>query len=108
VIGLDFFNMRFWLYLWTLATLVAIGWFFYWYRTKYPKELAKYQKTQRARQYMPGAASKSTARQTVQAKSKGVVPATGNSDTVADTSMAAGPPTVQSRSRQKNKRSKRK
>ncbi len=107
VVGLDFFNMRFWLYLWTLATLAAAGWFFYWYRTRYPKEVAKYQKTQRARQYMPGAASKSTARQTAQTKSKAVVdPTSGTESTTATTSV---PPAIQARPKQKsNRRSKRK
>ncbi|MDQ3928351.1 MAG: hypothetical protein M3328_04285 [Chloroflexota bacterium] len=50
----DFFNLRFWLYLWLLAALIAAGWVFYWYRTSYPKEMARYQKTQRQKQYMPG------------------------------------------------------
>jgi hypothetical protein len=53
-VGLDFFNMRFWLYLCLLATLVAAGWFVYWLRTTYPKEMEKFNKRQRARQYMPG------------------------------------------------------
>jgi hypothetical protein len=112
VVGLDFFNMRFWLYLWTLATLAAAGWFFYWYRTIYPKEMAKYQKTQRARQYMPGSASKTMARQVVQTKSKGAVAASGgagNTQASGDTTVTASPPVGQSRSRQKgNKRGKRK
>jgi hypothetical protein len=56
VISLDFFNLRFWLYLWFLAAVVAAIWFAYWLRTSYPKERAKYLRSQRARQYMPGAA----------------------------------------------------
>jgi hypothetical protein len=52
----DFFNLRFWLYLWLLAALVAAGWLFYWYRTSFPKEMARFQKTQRQKQYMPGSA----------------------------------------------------
>jgi preprotein translocase subunit SecY len=58
VIKLDVFDVRFWFYLWLLAALGAALWFFYWYRTSYPKEMAKYLKTQRARQYMPGASKK--------------------------------------------------
>ena len=55
VIGLDFFNMRIWLYLCFVA-LIAVGvWFYYWYSRSYPQEMAKFEKTQRARQYMPGA-----------------------------------------------------
>lgn len=57
VVSLDFFNLRLWLYLWGLAALVAAGLFFYWYRTALPLERAKYEKTQRARQYTPGAAA---------------------------------------------------
>ncbi len=64
VIQLDFFNLRFWFYLWALAALVAGGWFVYWYRTGYPKAMEKLLKTQRARQYMPGAAKKGAAAQT--------------------------------------------
>ena len=52
----DFFNLRFWLYLWLLAALAAAGYVFYWYRTSFPKEMARYQKTQRQKQYMPGSA----------------------------------------------------
>ena len=63
LIGLDFFNLRFWLYLWFLVLIGIAAWFFYWYRTAYPKELDKFQKTQRARQYMPGGAVKTPARQ---------------------------------------------
>jgi hypothetical protein len=52
----DFFNLRFWLYLWLLLLLAAVGYFIYWYRTAFPKEMARYQKTQRQKQYMPGSA----------------------------------------------------
>lgn len=54
VIHLDFLNKRFWLYLVGLALLGLLGWILYWYRASYPKEIAKFQKTQKARQYMPG------------------------------------------------------
>jgi hypothetical protein len=62
VVRLDFFNLRFWLYLWALLLLISLGWFLYWYRTSYPKQIARYQKIQRARQYMPGSAAKSAGR----------------------------------------------
>ena len=78
VIGLDFFNLRFWFYLWMLAALVAIGWFYYWYRTSYPKEMARYVKTQRARQYMPGASKKGPVPPTAPAPSSKVT-STGTS-----------------------------
>lgn len=65
VIQLDFFNLRFWFYLWALAAVVAGGWFFYWYRTDYPKAMEKFLKTQRARQYMPGTAKKGVVQQAV-------------------------------------------
>jgi hypothetical protein len=52
----DFFNLRFWLYLWLLIALAVAGWVFYWYRTSFPKEMARFQKTQRQKQYMPGSA----------------------------------------------------
>jgi hypothetical protein len=52
----DFFNLRFWLYLWLLIALAVAGWVFYWYRTSFPKEMARFQKTQRQKQYMPGTA----------------------------------------------------
>lgn len=54
--SIDFFNLRFWLYLWLLIALGVAAWFVYWYRTAFPKELARFQKTQRAKQYMPGSA----------------------------------------------------
>lgn len=52
----DFFNLRFWLYLWLLVALAAAAFFIYWYRTSFPKEMARYQRTQRQKQYMPGSA----------------------------------------------------
>lgn len=62
IVGLDFFNLRFWLYLWMLTLIGVAAWFFMWYRTSYPKEMEKFRKTQRARQYMPGGAVKTPAR----------------------------------------------
>ena len=58
VVHLDILNKRFWLYLWFLGALALIGWFYYWYRRDLPAQLAKYEKTQRARQYLPGSAKK--------------------------------------------------
>jgi hypothetical protein len=52
----DFFNLRFWLYLWLLLALLAAAYVLYWYRASFPKEMARYQKTQRQKQYMPGSA----------------------------------------------------
>ena len=52
----DFFNLRFWLYLWLLLALLVAAYVLYWYRTSFPKEMARYQKTQRQKQYMPGSA----------------------------------------------------
>ena len=63
IVGLDFFDKRFWLYLWLLSVIGVGAWFFYWYRMSYPKELEKFRKTQRAKQYMPGASAKTLARQ---------------------------------------------
>jgi hypothetical protein len=77
IVGLDLFNLRFWFYLCMLAALIAGGWLFYWYRTDYPKEMAKYTKAQRARQYMPGAAKKT-----------GVVPAASTQTAKPATSSA--------------------
>jgi hypothetical protein len=54
LVQLDFLNKRFWLYLVGLGLLGLLGWILYWYRTSYPNEIAKFQKTQKARQYMPG------------------------------------------------------
>lgn len=55
IVELDFFNKRLWLYLTLVAALAVAGWFYYWYRDSYPKEIAKFQKTQKQKQYMPGA-----------------------------------------------------
>jgi hypothetical protein len=76
VISLDFLNQRFWLYLTFLAAIALAVWVLYWYRTSYPKEMAKFQKTQKARQYMPGAGGKVPARSTAVASS---TPRTGQS-----------------------------
>ena len=54
VVQFDFFNLRFWLYLWLLALVGVAVWFFLWYRNSYPKEMAKFTKVQRQKQYMTG------------------------------------------------------
>jgi hypothetical protein len=66
VIRFDFFNLRFWLYLWMLAAIGVGVWFYLWYRNRYPAELAKFQKRQRAQQYMPAARKKGSARPATQ------------------------------------------
>lgn len=75
VVGLDFFNLRFWLYLWMLAVIAVGVWFLYWYRTAYPKELEKFRKTQRAKQYMPGASARTLVRQPERTTPKPAQPA---------------------------------
>lgn len=55
VVALPFFNLRFWLYLFIVAVIALAAWIIYWYRDSYPSEIAKFEKTQRARQYMPTA-----------------------------------------------------
>ncbi|HUP27596.1 MAG TPA: hypothetical protein VM409_04105 [Chloroflexia bacterium] len=105
ILPLDFFNLRFWLYLWTLAALVAVAWFFYWYRTRYPKEVAKYQKSQRARQYIPGAASKGANRQAAQSRPKAAT-VTNTTTTEAGRPATSGSP-GQGRQQKGGKRSKR-
>ncbi len=64
VVQLDFFNLRVWLYLWLLLAIGSAAYFFYWYRTAYPKEVDKYARTQRAKQYIPSSAAKASARAT--------------------------------------------
>jgi hypothetical protein len=60
IVRFDFFNLRIWLYLW-LAAFIALGiWFYLWYRNSYPKEIAKFTKVQRQKQYMPGSGKVST------------------------------------------------
>ena len=53
LIGFPLFNIRLWLYLWLLVIIGVVIWFAYWYRADYPKQLERYQKAQRQRQYMP-------------------------------------------------------
>lgn len=93
VITLDFFNLRIWLYLWFLATLAAAGWFYYWFRTKYPKEMARFQKKQRARQYMPTSGKKRSAHQPAATQTVGTtrVAPTSAAGTTAQVSASAAP-----------------
>ncbi|HKP53803.1 MAG TPA: hypothetical protein VJ183_14270 [Chloroflexia bacterium] len=63
IVGLDFFDKRFWLYLWLLSVIGVGVWLLYWYRARYPKELEKFRKTQRAKQYMPGGSVRTPVRQ---------------------------------------------
>jgi len=72
VVNLDFFNLRIWLYMWLLVAIGVGVWFYVWYRNSYPSELAKFQKRQRAQQYMPTARKKGSAsRPTAQTASTG-------------------------------------
>lgn len=97
IISLDPFNLRIWLYLITLAAIALIAWFVYWYRTGYPKELARYQKTQKARQYMPGSAK-------TQARPPST-PSSAASRSVAGQGPTTARPTQPQRKRKNRKRS---
>jgi hypothetical protein len=88
IISLDFFNLRFWLYLDFLALLALAGWIIFWYRTSYPKEMAKFQKTQKARQYMPSGGGKVPSRSTPLA----TPPTKANQPKTGGTSQAKGTP----------------
>jgi hypothetical protein len=101
-ISLDFFNLRFWLYLWALALLGVIGWFVYWYRTSYPKEVAKFQKTQKARQYMPG--SKASRAAQVTATPGATSSTTGTTTTTTATRPAGTSTSTKSAQRSKNRK----
>jgi hypothetical protein len=60
VVRFDFFNLRFWLYLWLLALAALVAWFLIWRRNSYPKEMAKFNKVQRQKQYMTGSGKVTT------------------------------------------------
>jgi len=81
MVRFDFFNLRFWLYLWLLAAIGVAIWFYLWYRNTYPGELAKFQKRQRAQQYMPAARKKGSAKSVTQ-------PATATTTTATATATA--------------------
>jgi hypothetical protein len=102
IIPLDFFNLRFWLYLDFLALLGLGGWILYWWRTSYPKEIAKYLKTQKARQYMPGGSGKLASRSTpVSAPAKGGQQARTGGSTKPATNPSAKPPQQSSKNRKR-------
>jgi hypothetical protein len=106
VVSLDFFNKRFWLYLDFLAALGLGGWIFYWYRTSYPKEMAKFQKTQKARQYMPSGGggkvpARSTPVTTPSAKTSQPKPATTTSTAKSTPTSGSKPPQQSSKSRKR-------
>ena len=104
IIPLDFFNLRFWLYLLFLATVALVGWVFYWYRTSYPKEMAKFLKTQKARQYMPSG-GKVTSRSTPVATPAARTPQAKSGGTAKGTPGAgAGSKTAQQGSRNRKRR----
>ena len=108
VVSLDFFNKRFWLYLDFLAALALGGWIFYWFRTSYPKEMAKLQKTQKARQYMPSGSggkvpSRSTPVTTPPAKTSQPKPATTTGTPKGTTTSGSKPPQQSSSKNRKNK-----
>ena len=105
-ISLDFFNMRFWLYLWALVTLVAAGWFLYWWRTTYPREMARYMKAQRVRQYMPGTA-RSAARQNARTTATGRAASEPARSETRPARPARPAPADQSRQKGRKKRKKR-
>lgn len=88
VIHLDGLNIRLWLYLCFLALIALAVWFYYWYSRRMPGELAKFQKTQRARQYMP-AAKKGSTRPAVTPKPNNV--RTGASTSTTATTSATTP-----------------
>lgn len=84
----DFLDLRFWLYLCMVALLGVAGWFAYWYTQRFPAEMAKYQKTQRARQYMPSA-KKGSSKQAAVAARPGAAP--GGPANSAGTAATASP-----------------
>lgn len=86
---IDFLDMRLWLYLWLLAVIVTIGFFLYWYRAQYPREMARFQKTQRQRQYMPGGGKGSANKPAVRASTG---PSTPTPNAAARSRQRPGPP----------------
>lgn len=91
VVALPFFNLRFWLYLFIIAVIALAAWIIYWYRDSYPGEMAKFQKTQRARQYMP-TAKKGSVRTQPAAGNRPVRPAAPQGAAGRVSSPAAGAP----------------
>jgi hypothetical protein len=87
VVSLDFFNLRIWFYIMMLAALALFGWISYWYRTSYPKEMARFQKTMKARQYMPGKARSTPA----PARPAATTPSATSATTTTTTTAATAP-----------------
>jgi hypothetical protein len=108
VIHLDGLNLRIWLYLCFVALIGLAVWFYYWYSRSMPGELAKFQKTQRARQYMP-AAKKGSSRPAAAPKTNPNNPVrTVESTTIAPSSAAGTPGTTRPASRPGSSSAKRK
>jgi len=105
IIPVDGLNLRFWLYLDLLALLGLGGWMIYWWRTSYPKEMAKFLKTQKARQYMPGGSGKIASRSTPVAASspKGSQQAKTGGSSKPATAPASSKPAQQSSKNRKRK-----
>ena len=113
VVSLDFFNLRIWFYVMMLSALVLIGWIVYWYRTSYPKEMARYQKSMKARQYMPGKArstptpprpASSTPAASTATTATPATPATTATTTTAATPSGVGSQPSRHAPRRKNRR----
>ena len=51
---LGFLGMRLWLYLGVLAGVAAVGWAIWYWRTRYPAQLARYQQEQERQRYLRG------------------------------------------------------
>jgi hypothetical protein len=96
VVPIDALNLRYWLYLDFVALIALAIWILYWYRDSYPKEIAKFQKTQKARQYMPGGSGRVPSRSTAVA----TPPAKGSQQPKAGT---APKPTQQGNRNRKKK-----
>jgi hypothetical protein len=101
LVSLDFFNLRIWFYVMLLSALALFGWIVYWYRTSYPNEMARYRKTLKARQYLPG-----KARTTSPATRPGTTTPAGRSTTTPGAPLS-GAGTQPSRHAPRNKSRKR-
>jgi hypothetical protein len=91
VIHLDGLNIRLWLYLCFVALIALAVWFYYWYSRSMPGELAKFQKTQRARQYMPAAKKGSTRPVATTKPNNNVRAASGTTTTTTTTTPTVTP-----------------
>ena len=102
LVSLDFFNLRIWFYVMLLSALALFGWIVYWYRTSYPNEMARYRKTLKARQYLPG-----KARTTSPATRPAPTAPAGRSTTTTPSTPPSGAGTQPSRHAPRNKNRKR-